>query len=162
MFHFFLLPVAAITIVLAVYNLIRNFSFSAAWMFVLSIAFAVLIFKARVYALKAQDRVIRLEERLRLAMLLPEQLRSRIPELTEGQLVALRFAPDDEVAALADKALSSKMRYTHTQYRVKGRIGATRRKIQLPRQLNGSVRPRAKAPAWLRTVGSRRYRTVSG
>jgi Family of unknown function (DUF6526) len=110
LFHFFLLPVAAITIILAVYNLIRNFGFSAAWMLVLSIAFAVLIFKARVYALKAQDRVIRLEERLRLAMLLPEPLRSRIPELTEGQLVALRFAPDGEVAALADKALSSKMR----------------------------------------------------
>jgi hypothetical protein len=110
LFHFFLLPVAAITIVLAAYNLIRNLSFSAAWMVVLSLAFAVVIFKTRTYPLKAQDRVIRLEERLRLAMLLPEPLRARIPELTEGQLVALRFAPDGEVAALADKALSSKMR----------------------------------------------------
>ena len=110
LFHFFLLPVAAITIGLAVYNLVGNFSFSAAWMLVLSLAFVVLIFKTRVYALKAQDRVIRLEERLRLAMLLPEQLRARIPELTESQLIALRFAPDDEVAALADKALSSKLR----------------------------------------------------
>lgn len=110
LFHFFLLPVAAITIGLAVYNLVGNFSFSAVWMLVLSLAFVVLIFKTRVYALKAQDRVIRLEERLRLAMLLPEQLRARIPELTESQLIALRFAPDDEVAALADKALSSKLR----------------------------------------------------
>ena len=110
LFHFFLLPVAAITVGLAVYNVIRNFSFFAAWMVVLSIAFAVVIFKTRLYALKAQDRVIRLEERLRLAMLLPETLRPRIPELTESQLVALRFAPDGEVAVLADKALSSKLR----------------------------------------------------
>jgi hypothetical protein len=110
LFHFFLLPVAAITVGLAVYNLIRNFGFFAAWMVVLSIAFAVVIFKTRLYALKAQDRVIRLEERLRLAMLLPETLRPRIPDLTESQLVALRFAPDGEVAVLADKALSSKLR----------------------------------------------------
>src|SRR5947209_1789348 len=96
-FHFFLLPVAAITVGLAVYNLVRGFSFLAAWMVVLSVAFAVLVLKARIYSLKAQDRVIRLEERLRLSMLLSEPLRARIPELTEGQLIALRFAADEEV-----------------------------------------------------------------
>jgi hypothetical protein len=114
-FHFFLMPVAAGTLVLEIYHLIRaivkgGFHFSLAWHVVVALAFVVLVLKCRLYPLKAQDRVIRLEERLRLTTLCAEPLRSRIGELTEGQLVALRFASDDEVAALAGRALSEKMR----------------------------------------------------
>ncbi len=72
-------------------------------------ALAIAVTKIRLNALRVQDRVIRLEERLRLASLLPEPLRSRIPELTVGQLVGLRFASDGEVAKLVERALSEKL-----------------------------------------------------
>jgi hypothetical protein len=75
----------------------------------LTVAVALAGFKARIYALKVQDRLIRLEERLRLQGLLSEPLRSRIGELTESQLVALRFASDAECPSLMEKALSQKL-----------------------------------------------------
>ena len=108
-FHFFVLPVFAITVVVALVHLVMHPGLHAAWLFVFAIAAATAVVKARTYALKVQDRVIRLEERLRLAILLDKPLRARITELTESQLVALRFASDAELPALAARALTEKL-----------------------------------------------------
>jgi hypothetical protein len=108
-FHFFVVPVFLLLAIAGTVHFIRRPGWHTALMFVVAVALATAVAKIRNYALRVQDRVIRLEERLRLTALLQEPLRSRIPELTEGQLVALRFASDAEVAALAQRALSEKL-----------------------------------------------------
>jgi hypothetical protein len=108
-FHFFILPVFAISLIAAIVHLVRRPGLHSAWLVVFIVAAIAAIFKIRLYALKVQDRVIRLEERLRLASLLDPALRPRIPELTESQLIALRFASDAELPALAGRALNEKL-----------------------------------------------------
>lgn len=75
----------------------------------LSIALIIIFFFARIMALTVQDRVIRLEMRLRMRELLPPDLVARIPEFTHKQLVALRFASDAELPALARKVLDERL-----------------------------------------------------
>jgi hypothetical protein len=107
LFHFFVLPVFAVTLIAAIVHLARRPGLHSAFVFM--IAAVVALFKIRLYALKVQDRVIRMEERLRLASLLGESLRPRIGEFTESQLIGLRFASDAELPALAARALSEKL-----------------------------------------------------
>jgi hypothetical protein len=66
-------------------------------------------FYARIFALRVQDRIIRLEEQLRCQRLLPADLQPRIAEFAAGQLIALRFASDAELPALARKVLDEKL-----------------------------------------------------
>jgi hypothetical protein len=111
-FHFFIVPVFLAAFIVAIVHLVMHFNhhpFHGALLVVLALAALLAVFKIRLNALKVQDRVIRLEERLRLAALLPEPLRSRIPELTVGQLVALRFASDGELPGLVQKTLNEKL-----------------------------------------------------
>ena len=109
-FHFFMVPVAVITVIVAVWALIKGpITFFSIWVVVFTIAAVVAFFKIRLYALKNQDRIIRLEERLRLSSVLPDPLRSRIGELSEAQLIALRFASDSELSGLVEKALAGKL-----------------------------------------------------
>jgi hypothetical protein len=111
-FHFFILPVFVIAFIAAIVHLVLHFHHHPIHgIFVVVVALATLlaIFKIRLNALRVQDRVIRLEERLRLASLLPEPLRSRIPELTERQLIGLRFASDGELPGLVQRALNEKL-----------------------------------------------------
>lgn len=109
LFQFFILPVFAISLIATIVHLVRGPGLCSAWLVVVMIAAIAAIFKIRLYALKVQDRVIRLEERLRLQTLLDPALRPRITELTEKQLIALRFASDAELPALAAKALNEKL-----------------------------------------------------
>jgi Family of unknown function (DUF6526) len=116
LFHFFLIPIFAIAVITSLVHFFNHLHRSSLYgnvhsflIVVLAIALLVLVFKTRLYALKVQDRVIRLEEHLRLMQLLQEPLRSRIPELTEGQLISLRFASDAEVPALVERALKEKL-----------------------------------------------------
>ncbi len=80
-----------------------------AWLFIFMIAMVVLLVRVRGYPIKVQDRIIRLEERLRLMSLLQEPLRSRISELQDSQLVGLRFASDEELPGLVQRALDEKL-----------------------------------------------------
>jgi hypothetical protein len=108
-FHFFILPVFGITVIAAIVHLVGHPGLSAAWLVVFTSAAATAVVRMRQYSLRVQDRVIRLEERLRLAILLDKPLRARMTELTETQLVALRFASDTELPALAARALAEKL-----------------------------------------------------
>ena len=109
LFHFFILPVFAITLIATIVHLVRRPGLCSAWMVVFMLAAIFALFKVRLYALKVQDRLIRLEERLRLTAVLDASLRPRIGELAEAQLIALRFASDAELPALAARALNEKL-----------------------------------------------------
>lgn len=115
-FHFFLVPVFTVGLVFALFHFFAHLresdfleNFHAFLLIVLAAALLTLVLKVRVYSLRVQDRVIRLEERVRLTQLLSEPLRSRIPELTEGQLVGLRFASDAEIPTLVERTLNEKL-----------------------------------------------------
>jgi len=109
-FHFFALPVLGINVVLTVLEFFRAPGFTTAWLVILSLALAIGVWTARAMALRAQDRIIRLEERLRLERVLPPDLRERVGQLTTSQLIALRFAGDDEIAELARRALDGDLK----------------------------------------------------
>jgi len=108
-FHGFLTLGALILLIGASYNLYLNPGWKAGLGVFAVIWAIVLMFKVRLYSLKVQDRVIRLEERLRMEKLLNDALQARIYELTEQQLIALRFASDAELAGLVEKTLKSNM-----------------------------------------------------
>ena len=106
LFHFVLAPLGIAAIIVSVILFVQHPRLASGLWIVFAIGLFLVAFKTRTYALKVQDRVIRLEERLRLSMLLPEAARARIPELTEHQLIALRFASDAELPGLAMRALN--------------------------------------------------------
>jgi hypothetical protein len=109
-FHMFVLPVLLINVGRSIYRVIHlGISFESVFGVFLALAFFMLGFYARNFALTVQDRIIRLEMRLRLAEVLPVDLRPRIPEFTAGQLVSLRFASDAELPVLARKVLDDKL-----------------------------------------------------
>jgi len=109
-FHFFALPVLLINVLVAGYYFVRDPRLINGWGLLVAIALAVGISWSRFMPLRAQDRIIRLEERTRLERLLPSDLRGRIGELSERQLIAIRFAPDDEVPDLTRRTLNGELK----------------------------------------------------
>ncbi len=109
-FHFFLAPGSIVLLILTIVNVIRHYRQLEAWILLLMGAlFFLAVFLIRLNPLRVQDRLIRLEERLRLEALAAPELLPRIDDLTESQLIALRFASDEELAALAAKVLAANM-----------------------------------------------------
>lgn len=109
LYHGFVLGVLLINVIWAGVRLWRAPSVDDIVSLLVAVALMVLAVFARVFALRAQDRVIRLEMQLRMRELLPAELQSRIPEFTIDQLVALRFASDDELPTLAAQVLHDKI-----------------------------------------------------
>lgn len=109
-FHMFVLPVFLLNAGGSIYHIvIVGITYGSVVNVLMAFALLTLALYARLFALAVQDRVIRLEMRMRLAELLPPELRPRIPEFTVAQLVSLRFAGDAELPALARKVLDEKM-----------------------------------------------------
>jgi hypothetical protein len=104
LFHFVVLPVLLINILVTAYTLVRAPGLITGWGVLLAIALFLGALFGRVFALAAQNRLIRLEERLRMREVLPAELQGRIGEFT-AELIALRFASDGELAELSTVVL---------------------------------------------------------
>jgi len=118
-YHLILGLILLANLVYAVVHLWRQTNISSAWYLVLSFVVFIPFFKLRMYSLKVQDRVIRLEERLRLQALAPAEWHSQIYRLTEDQLIGLRFAADDEIVELAKQALEHNLNRKQIKERIK-------------------------------------------
>jgi hypothetical protein len=111
-FHFFVLPILLLNFIFAIYSTIHHWPDDPRlhiWWIVMAVALFMAAGTARGAALRAQDRIIRLEERLRLAQLLPAAEHASIAALTVKQLIGLRFASDEELAALTHKTLAQNL-----------------------------------------------------
>ena len=120
-FHYVVFFVLIANLVFAVFHLLHHREdayISASLYLVLSLVVFIPFFKLRTYPLRVQDRVIRLEERLRLQALAPAQWHAQIYRLTEDQLISLRFAADDEVVELAKMALEQNLNRKQIKERI--------------------------------------------
>ncbi|MDR3741997.1 MAG: DUF6526 family protein [Terracidiphilus sp.] len=119
LFHVVLFAVLVINLVAAIIFAVLHPGFWSIWLTILALASFILLFRLRQYPMKVQDRVIRLEERLRLQSLAPVEWHAQIYRLTEDQLIGLRFAGDDEVVELAKQALEHNLNRKQIKERVR-------------------------------------------
>ena len=118
-FHIFTFGIYLANLVFACFHEYHHRDISSAWYLALSLAMIVPILKIRLYPLKVQDRIIRLEERIRLQALAPSEWHTQIYKLKEDQLIALRFAADGEVVELAKQALEHNLTRKQIKERIK-------------------------------------------
>lgn len=105
-YHLVTFGILAINFIWTVYSAIRGFSLGAVITAATALALMSLFLYARLFPIGVQDRLIRLEERMRLQLLLPDDMKSRVGEFSTDQLIALRFASDGELPDLAAKVLN--------------------------------------------------------
>ena len=122
-FHFFVIPVLLINFLNEIRHVYQEPTRHTAWVLVVALALLTLGFLSRIQALTVQDRVIRLEERLRMRQVLPPDLHQHIDTMTHRQLVALRFASDAELADLVREIVGGKL---STSKEIKLRVKAWR------------------------------------
>jgi HAMP domain-containing protein len=103
--HFFAIPVLVINVIVHLVRFIREPVLTGAWTLVVAIALVTGLICARWMPLRVQDRLIRLEETLRLERLMPDRAMD-IERLTPGQLIGIRFASDAEVEHLLDRIMA--------------------------------------------------------
>lgn len=108
-FHFFVIPVMLINVIWAIVVFVKAPERTQGWWIVVSLALVVMALLVRTNALKAQDRIIRLEERLRYQQLLPAELAQQCGSLPAGQMIALRFAADEELEGLIREVLANRL-----------------------------------------------------
>jgi hypothetical protein len=108
-FHFFVLPVLIINFIWAIAVFVKAPDRNSGWWIVVSLALIFLAFFVRTYSLKVQDRIIRLEEKLRFQQVLSPGLQQQCSTLRAGQTIALRFAPDEELEELVSAVVAGKL-----------------------------------------------------
>jgi hypothetical protein len=109
LYHFVALPILLINFLDSLVVAYRSLNWENILSVLVAIALILVAVTMRGFANTVQDRVIRLEEQLRFERLFPEDLRARIPEFTRDQFVALRFASDNELPALAREVLDQRI-----------------------------------------------------
>ena len=110
LYHFVLAPLLLMNVGYAVWCVVKDFGFDRIVYLTTAAALIIMYLFVRIFATRAQDRVIRLEERLRFQRVLPDALKPRIEEFTPSQMVGLRFASDAEVPDLARRVLDEDIR----------------------------------------------------
>lgn len=108
-YHLILFLIIVVNLVWSGWRLFQEPGLPATMNLLVAISLGLLFWYARIFPLKAQDRLIRLEERLRLSEILPDDLKSRIGDLTEDQLIGLRFASNEEAPDLVRQVLDGKL-----------------------------------------------------
>jgi hypothetical protein len=107
LYHFGIFGILVINLLWSLVRVVKGFSFETALGVLMALALLGLFFYMRIFALTVQDRIIRLEMRLRLKRVLPPDLAGRIPELEPPQLIGLRFASDVELPELVREVLTN-------------------------------------------------------
>jgi hypothetical protein len=119
LYHYVIFLILIVQLIWTGVKVVRGPSFETAMGFLMSCAILGIYFYARIFALRAQDRVIRLEMWLRLEKILPSDLKPRIHELTPNQLIGLRFASDSEMGDLVREVLANDI---HDREAIKKRV----------------------------------------